>query len=302
MSKNKYKTTNPIFISGIPRSGTTLVGNLLGTIKNFQVIYEPFHFNQGIESLKKNYLIPHSNIDEIEFLNILNELLDGKSKFKTGIKLNDSLIKKFIKIIIGNSSSFSFKKFRFSSNKQLVIKDPFLIFSSIFLSQFYKVIITERPLLPLASSFKRMGWIFSEANEVCDDFKNIGIEIRLLEIDEEISKEVLGCIHFNQIFKKILEIIKDNKNVHIFYQNNFIKNPMKEVKNLYSFLDLSVDDLVIDRVVNNVMNKKSKNFQPKFRKQHDRRYNKLFSNKYFTEILSEKEIEVLNKVSNEINL
>lgn len=299
MNKNNNKTINPIFISGIPRSGTTLVGNILSSIKNFQVIYEPFHFNQGIKSLKQKYLIPNANIDETEFFNLLKELSDGKSRFKNGIKDNDTISKKILKLTLGNPSSFSYKKYIFSSNKQLVVKDPFLIFSSIYLSQFYKIIITERPLIPLASSLKRMGWIFSEANEVRNDLETIGINIRLFDTDEDISKEVLGCIHFNQIFIKILQEIKENEKIHIFNQNNFIENPKKEIQDLYSFLNVSVDDWITEKVIYKTMNSKSENYKPREKMQHDSYYNKLFSNKYYTEILTKKEIEILKNFNNE---
>ena len=299
MNKNNNKTINPIFISGIPRSGTTLVGNILGSIKNFQVIYEPFHFHQGIKSLKQKYLIPNANIDETEFLNLLKELSDGKSRFKIGIKDNDTISKKILKLTLGNPSSFSYKKYIFSSNKQLVVKDPFLIFSSIYLSQFYKIIITERPLIPLASSLKRMRWIFSEANEVRNDLETIGINIRLFDADQDISKEVLGCIHFNQIFIKILQEIKENEKIHIFNQNNFIENPKKEIQDLYSFLNVSVDDRITEKVINKTMNSKSENYKPREKMQHDSYYNKLFSNKYYAEILTKKEIEILKNFNNE---
>ena len=161
----------PIIISGIPRSGTTPLGKVLSSIEGFSMIYEPFNVNQGINDIDFNYPYPGKNISVKEFQSIFNNLIKFKSSFKKGYLKHDNFIKRIIKIIIGNESSISYLKAKKNSSiKQLLIKDPFLLFSSEELSLNHKVIICYRPLMPLAGSFKRMKWNFKEFEDLVNFF------------------------------------------------------------------------------------------------------------------------------------
>ena len=132
----------PIIISGIPRSGTTPLGRVLSSIKGFSMIYEPFNVNQGIVDVQFNYPYPGKNISVQEFQSIFNSLVQFKSSFKKGFLKHDSFIKRIFKTFFGNESSLSyFKSKKSSSLKQLIIKDPFLLFSSKELCLNHKVII-----------------------------------------------------------------------------------------------------------------------------------------------------------------
>ena len=109
--------------------------------------------------------------------------------------------KKTIKTLFGNESSLSFLKSKFSPNqKKLIVKDPFLVFASLYLSSNYKIVMCERPILPLAGSFKRMGWEFSEYDRLIKDFESIGIK-DIAKIDNSsISSPVLGAVRFCQLY------------------------------------------------------------------------------------------------------
>ena len=72
----------PIIISGIPRSGTTPLCNVLSSIKGFSMIYEPFNANQGIIDVQFNYPYPGKNISVDEFQSIFKDLVQFKSSFK----------------------------------------------------------------------------------------------------------------------------------------------------------------------------------------------------------------------------
>ena len=142
MSKNNKYSKNAIIVSGLPRTATTVLGDILSSIEGYNMVYEPFNASQGVLSVKENYIIPGANINNSDFDNIFNSIINLNAKFKLGIKKDDSVAKKTIKTLFGNESSLSFLKSKFSPNqKKLIVKDPFLLFSSLYLSSNYKIFL-----------------------------------------------------------------------------------------------------------------------------------------------------------------
>ena len=90
MFKNNKYSKNPIIVSGMPRTATTIVGKLISNKAPYSVIYEPFNSSQGLKSIDMNYLIPGSNIIENDFNRILDNLLNLNGSFKLGKNKNDS--------------------------------------------------------------------------------------------------------------------------------------------------------------------------------------------------------------------
>tara|TARA_B100001250_G_scaffold7944_1_gene6695 strand:- start:138 stop:860 length:723 start_codon:yes stop_codon:yes gene_type:complete len=225
MFKNNKYSKNPIIVSGIPRTATTTVGKLISNKTPYSVIYEPFNSSQGLKSVDINYLIPGSNIMENDFDRMLGNLLSFNSSFKLGTNKSDSFFKKTIKYVIGNESSISFKKAKcFNRRNKLIVKDPFLVFASQHLSKSYKVIMCERPLLPLAGSFKRMSWTFNEYTRLLKDLKRAGVNIQNpSQFDnDDISPFVVGAVQFFYLYKLFKKKIVNNDNIYFLIKTIFL--------------------------------------------------------------------------------
>ena len=285
----------PIIISGIPRSGTTPLGIVLSSIKGFSMIYEPFNANQGIIDVQFNYPYPGKNISVKEFQSIFNNLVQFKSSFKKGYLKHDSVVKRIFKTFFGNESSLSyFKAKKSSSVKQLLIKDPFLLFSSEELCVNHKVIICYRPLLPLAASFKRMKWDFKEFEDLINFFPKNSIKSFRFKASDQISSNVIGAIQFYELFYHYMNNINPNKNLYFFSQQEFSTDPIKEISNLLKWLELEVSDEIIHLSQSLNRGKSSKLRIPEKSIQHDNNYNKKYSNEYYKLVLTKEEIELIN--------
>ena len=285
----------PIIISGIPRSGTTPLGSVLSSIKGFSMIYEPFNANQGIIDVQFNYPYPGKNISVKEFQSIFNNLVQFKSSFKKGYLKHDSVVKRIFKTFFGNESSLSyFKAKKSSSVKQLLIKDPFLLFSSEELCVNHKVIICYRPLLPLAASFKRMKWDFKEFEDLINFFPKNSIKSFRFKASDQISSNVIGAIQFYELFYHYMNNINPNKNLYFFSQQEFSTDPIKEISNLLKWLELEVSDEIIHLSQSLNRGKSSKLRIPEKSIQHDNNYNKKYSNEYYKLVLTKEEIELIN--------
>ena len=297
MFKNNKYSKNPIIVSGIPRTATTTVGKLISNKAPYSVIYEPFNRSQGLKSVYINYLIPGSNIMENDFDRMLENLLSLNTSFKLGIKKSDSLFKKTIKYVIGNESSISFKKAKcFNRTNRLIVKDPFLVFASQYLSKNYKVIMCERPLLPLAGSFKRMSWTFSEYTRLLKDLKRSGVNIQNpSQFDNDnVSSFVVGAVQFFYLYKLFKRKIVNNDNIYFFNQNDLSINPSNAIISLFDWLNIDYSERDIDHIVSSISGSKE-NKSPEDGVQHDLLYDKKYANEYFKSILTESEIEYVKK-------
>ena len=281
----------------MPRTATTTVGKLISNKAPYSVIYEPFNRSQGLKSVDINYLIPGSNIMENDFDRILGDLLSFNSSFKLGLKKSDSFFKQKIKYFIGNESSISFKKAKFFNRRNgLIVKDPFLVFASAHLSKNYKVIMCERPLLPLAGSFKRMSWTFSEYTRLLEDLKCAGFNIQNpSQFDnDDISPFVVGAVQFFYLYRLFKEKIISNDNIYFFNQNNLSVNSSNAIISLFDWLNIDYSESDIDHIVSSVSGSKE-NQSPEEGVQHDGLYDKKYANKYFKSILTESEIEYVKR-------
>tara|TARA_B100000683_G_scaffold108816_1_gene107230 strand:- start:127 stop:1065 length:939 start_codon:yes stop_codon:yes gene_type:complete len=305
MAKNNNFYKNAIIVSGIPRTATTIVGKIISELASYSTIYEPFNSNQGLTSVNLNYLLPGSNISIKDFDLIFENLLELKGEFKQGLNDNDTFLKKIFKKIIGNESSISFKKAKYFKKKGILIKDPFLLFAAEYLSNNYNIIICERPLLPLAGSFKRMSWIFHENNRLLNDLSYL--DSKFLENDFEIEKiitknislSVIGAVKFFSIYSIFKKYLKQKNNIYFFKQDKLSTDPSQSITSLLSWLkiDFSEQDIFITK--NKISSSFSKNSKPKQGIQHDKNYNKKYANKYYESLLSKDEIRFI-KVSEKI--
>lgn len=289
------KFRNPVIISGIPRTATTTVGRLISNKAPYSVLYEPFNSSQGLKSVDINYLIPGFNIMENDFDRILGNLLRFNSSFKLGIKKSDSFLKKTIKYVIGNESSISFKKAKcFNRRNGLIVKDPFLVFASQYLSKNYKVIMCERPLLPLAGSFKRMSWTFSEYNRLLEDFDRMGLDIEnsnQFNGNDSISSFVVGAIQFFYLYTLFKQKILNNDNIYFFNQHDLSTSPNNAIKSLFDWLNIDYSKKDINKIAMSISGSSTKNKSPKQGVQHDKLYDKQYANDYFQSILTKDEIK-----------
>ena len=298
MLKNNKYSKNPIIVSGMPRTATTIVGKVISNKAPYNVIYEPFNSSQGLNSIDINYLIPGSNIMENDFDRILHNLSNLNGDFKLGINENESLFKTLIKYTVGNESSISFKRAKyFNSKRGLIIKDPFLLFASEYLSNNYKIIICERPLLPLAGSFKRMSWTFHEYSRLLKDLKKIGLDIKNPKQfhNSNISPFIVGAVQLFYLYTLFKKRIVHKDNIYFFNQHHLSTNPKNSISSLFDWLNIEYSKKDINKIAMSISGSSTKNKSPKKGVQHDKLYDKQYANEYFKLVLSDDEIKYVKE-------
>ena len=298
MLKNNKYSKNPIIVSGMPRTATTIVGKVISNKAPYNVIYDPFNSSQGLSSIDINYLIPGSNIMENDFDRILHNLSNLNGDFKLGINENESFFKTLIKYSVGNESSISFKWAKYFNRKRgLIIKDPFLLFASEYLSNNYKIIICERPILPLAGSFKRMSWTFHEYSRLLKDLKKIGLDIKNPKQfhNSNISPFIVGAVQFFYLYTLFKKRIVHKDNIYFFNQHHLSTNPRNSISSLFDWLNIEYSKKDINKITMSISGSSTKNKSPKKGVQHDKLYDKQYANEYFKLVLSDDEIKYVKE-------
>ena len=233
---------NTIWITGCARSGTTIIGKILSTLKSVEYAYEPdflFELLTKIHKLNKKNWLDLYNIYLIEEL-FFNLCVGRRANFRKiddsyiGHSLSDKDLKIKLKI---NLSRIDFENYLKKRKKKLLIKIPDVSRSLITLEKYYpknKFIITIRNSKSISSSIIKKKW-FKNNNDLPPVYKNpdlLGKSIynKWIKLNEK-KKTELYIKEMNKNCKKI-------KNKYFFVYENLIKNPNKEINKICKFLNL----------------------------------------------------------------
>jgi hypothetical protein len=243
----------PILVTGIHRSGSTWVGQVLSKSKDLRYVYEPFNiamkshappFNIWFKYLSQNYYSEeHSTIKQyienyifVTRVSTINELTDVDSLFK---------LKRFF-----------FKVFD-KLTKRSVIKDPLAILSA---EWFFKVfncdiVILIRHPAAFILSIKQKEWDFDFSNFL--DQPHL-VRDKLLPFKEELedySKNKRGLIDngillWNCIYKIVDDYRqKYSKDWYFVKHEEMSLSPTFEFQKLFEYLNLEFTNDVKDFVV-----------------------------------------------------
>ena len=233
---------NVVWITGCARSGTTILGKILSTLKNVEYAFEPeflFGLLLTINKIKKQKWLKIYNTYIIEEL-FFNLCTGRRVNFKKnedsyiGHSLNNKDIKKKLKI---NLRRIDFEKYLNKNKKTLIIKIPDVSKNLTILQKYYpknKFIITKRDTKPIVNSILKKKW-FKQNNNlpwIYNDPELFGPKIfKKWKKLNEIEKAKLYVNEINKNCKKI-------KNKHIFSYENLLKDPNKEINKICRFLNL----------------------------------------------------------------
>ncbi len=149
-----------ILVTGTPRSGTTPVGDVLSTMKGAAVLYEPWGPN-GDRRFEQPFAMPGEPRFGFDDLGRFVTDMKGRNlQFKPQLRKNVAPMRKVATRVFGTRALVSYRRYRFNPRiETLIWKDPFAAFAAEHGHRFgYRAILTVRPPLAHASSFKRLGW------------------------------------------------------------------------------------------------------------------------------------------------
>ena len=260
-----YINKKIVWITGLPRSGTTILGKLIGSCKDVKYIYEPdgllpiFFLKNKISFNKWKMLF-----EGYFYLDLIrNNLCDRRFNLN---KKDSSYYFNYNKKLQFNLNEFDiFKKNNKISASKIVIKLPQCLEILVSLNKIYKyfkIISLERNLFEIIESITRKQWFkkdtisrFFPVIEHKSKFYPTWLKknfYRSWNKFNEYEKAALYVLHEKKISKK-------NDNIFKIYYNDIIDNPKKVVNILKKKLHLKPTKKTLN-IISQIKRRKHKSF------------------------------------------
>ena len=256
MKKKKkiFKTSkvleDAVWITGCARSGTTILGKIISSLKNIEYAYEPetlFYLLPLISKIKKKYwqeIYSKYMIEEIFFNLCVGRKINLKKNDQSSIYnfLSKTDIEKKLNL---NLRRKDLEKYLSKNNKKLVIKIPDVLHSLVFLQKYYpknKIIVIKRDKKAIMSSLIKKKW-FSKKNFSPDIYKNENwIDLKSYTKWIKLNENERASFYVDYINSSSNKI----KNKLVVQYEDLVRDPKKTVIKICKFLKLKKTKKTLD--------------------------------------------------------
>lgn len=152
-----------VVVTGAPRSGTTVVGDVLAARRGSVSVYEPMNIQSGDRRFGVPFPIPGaSGFDAGALADFLADLRALRLDLRSGVFPHETGVAALGKRLVGSRTRASLRGALLRPwADTLIWKDPFaLLCVPALIGLGVPVIVTYRPAAAIAASFKRLNWTF----------------------------------------------------------------------------------------------------------------------------------------------
>jgi hypothetical protein len=248
---------NWIYVTGLPRSGTTFVANILSLPLEVDYIHEPFNPHCGISGFDKSYryLRPTLDTDEMKRLHsLIKNIFTYDFKLKTHVPPGDPPTRKLLKTLIGSRGPFNLGIAKVNPfHKTAIIKDPTAPLLAEYLYKTFQVkplILVKHPTSFIAS-VKRLGWNpnISKLNDqpaLLEDFFSDDLDaLTQIEKDPIISAALFWRVNYKALFSQSAKY----SDWQVLTHENLSESPLKSFKEIYDSFGLPWSRRIENKVI-----------------------------------------------------
>jgi len=291
-----------ILVTGVPRSGTTAVGQMLSLAAGAGTLHEPFNYHSGLRHIANYFAIPGTaSFSLAQFDQTVVQIKNLELVFKTGIFPSDQGWRRAVKYVVGARPFNSYRRLRLlPSLRTIVWKDPLACFAAEQAAKQHQVetLITLRNPWAVAGSFKRMEWAFDLA-DLTARLQQIGVAVSAERArpDKNLHTSVInGTGLWNIVYSTLAQWAQSNPRLHFVNLDDIVDAPLATYAKLYKLLGLVWNDRVAAQI-NKYYRRESQRSAPKAGQAHDASRNIADVNKYWRGYLTEPEKEFVRQVT-----
>jgi len=292
-----------ILVTGAPRSGTTPLGDLLGGIKNSVNLYEPMG-PTGDKRFIERFPIPgEPGFSEADLASFVMDMRRLKLSFKGQSRPAHRGLGGLAARVLGTRSLISYRKARLTFKPKLLIwKDPHAVFCAAEgpLSGLYKTIITVRPPLAHAASFKRLGWV-SKAGDVYDRYRKSFGEIPAFSSwYQRIGQTPVGsaALLWHLVHRRMVELADSTKaGLYVLNMDAVASNELGAYQHLFDWLGVPMPPDVKKKISSRIEFATTVTSRPSSSNVHDFNRTAAQANSYWSEVLTPSEIEIVEEIN-----
>ncbi len=239
------KIKNWVYVTGVPRSGTTFVGQVLSFPLSVDYIHEPFNPACGTHGMRRRdfYMRPSLDTQEMQAYDAhIQRIFTYDFTLRTSHHKKDSTWRKLAKNIVGSRGPFYLRLAKLNPfHEAAVIKDPTASLLTEYLYSRFNVkpvVVIKHPV-SLAASLKRLNW-WSDLRKLkgqqhlVDDY--FAEELDFLN-QQWPSAIVSSAAHWRAVHKVLLAQASKYPDWQVVTIEKISANPVSEFKKLYEALD-----------------------------------------------------------------
>jgi len=291
-----------ILVTGVPRSGTTAIGQMLSLAPGAGALHEPFNFHSGLKSVGCYFEIPGSQAFPVKQLDqTVEQIKNLNLVFKPGLFPLDKGLRRAVKYIVGARPLNSYRRLRLHGDLRTIIwKDPLACFAAERVTQHHQVevLVTLRNPYAVAGSFKRMEWAF-DLPDLVARLKQIDFDFtdELAWLEKSLHASVTnGTVLWSVVYSILARWAQSNPRIRLVNLDDVVGDPVATYARLYKLLALDWSDRVAEKIAAYYRNESSRS-APKEKKAHDRSRNVAEVNTYWRGYLTEPEKDFVREVA-----
>ena len=300
------KNKRLILVTGMPRSGTTAVGDVLGTARGAAILHEPLNYLVGLRDVPHYFVLPGGG-------EVTNDTLDQwvsdmqslSLHYKPGLFPKEKGLRRLVKQVVGGRSVNSYRRCLWTPGiDTLIWKDPFAALSARYLHEHYKmpVVVMLRNPWAVAASFKRMRWAF-DLDEIMSRIQQAGQpHFRLNDKAWKLRHEPAAnaALLWFIIYSSLHAQLAPEGGLIGLSLDELIQDPATVYAELFDLLGLPWTESVKRGVLKRYLGKQSEPRVPIGEKAHDRKRDLASMNQYWRKLLSADEQALVSAVCEEL--
>lgn len=248
---------NWIFVTGVPRSGTTFVGMTLSLPREVDYIHEPFNPQCGLPGISQwyRYLRPSLDTEEMQHYHaLIQRIFTYDFTLRSKIPENDPLPRKMIKQILGSRGPFYLRLAKVNPFHQAaIIKDPIgaLLCEYLYLKFQIKPVIVIKHPASFVASLKRVNFkpsptkLKDQPYLIEDYFKD---EANFLTRDWSDSTQAAAAF-WRVIYKVLLTQASQYPDWQVITHEKLSQEPIPVFKQLYHTLNLPWSESIQTKII-----------------------------------------------------
>jgi len=245
---------NWVFVTGVPRGGTTFVGKVLSAPLSVDYIHEPFNPDCGMPGIDRRFLYLRPGSEAADHYGpIVSRLFTYDFHLKTGFFPNDTAWRRRVKRIVGSRGPFNLRLAKINPfHRAAVIKDPIGCMLSGYLSEVHgvKVVWMVRHPVAFVASVLRIGWqlgldsIRSQPDLVADHFAD---ETDFLEAEYPTPLEGAAAL-WRALNRVGLRLARRYPDWTVLSHEMLSQEPVEQFQRLYDNLGLEWSERIRRRI------------------------------------------------------
>lgn len=289
-----------VLVSGMPRSGTTTVGDVLDTAAGTVALYEPMNFHSGDKIITRYFEIPGTAAFSNDlFADLVARISCFQLHLKSGVWPEDQGLRRIAKYLVGGRSRVSLRKAKLARNIDTVIwKDPIAGFAMRrFVEQGYgPAVITLRSPHAVAASFKRMKWGF-KLDDIFPRLEELGVPTPEGWHEADISDSVTNAaLLWSALYGDELALAREHPDlVTVVDLDDVIRDPFGTYKTLFNKLSLSWTEKTQSHLEATYAAKETSCKDIPTGHAHSKKRDVSQANQYWRKVLTEEEVAIVDR-------